>query len=261
MSILFFCKKTTLQMKKLAYFLFFSLIITSCIYKQASDVSPSISINTTNGGTTNSNPTSSAAENKPPAQLACATSNTVPTTVCFDTQVLPILFANCAESGCHDSKTKSQGYDFTNYNGILKGLTAGNSKNSKIYSEMSKGSMPTAPRKMATDQIAIVKQWIDEGAKNTTCGALVIDAINPTFAKTIKPMLDINCVGCHQKNAAQSSVILDNYTSVKNYVDNRKLWGVINYQVGYVGMPENRKLGTCQIDAFKKWIDAGALNN
>lgn len=244
-------------MKKLTIFVLFFGIIGSCTYKQATLVTPTSSTETP----INTDPTATDNETTPPSQLACATSNTTPTTICFDSQVLPIIYANCAESGCHDSRRKAEGYDLTSYNGIMKGVSAGNSKNSKIYSEMANGKMPESPRKMASSQIAIIKQWIDEGAKNTSCGAIVTDASNPTFSKTIKPILDVNCVGCHQAKSAQSGVILDSYNYVKNYVDNRKLWHVINYHVGYVGMPENRKLASCQIDAFKKWIDAGALDN
>ncbi len=244
-------------MKKVSYLLL-SLCIYACTYTKADIVSPSTT--TTPSTTTNTNPTASATENKAPAQLACATSTVAPTTVCFDSQVMPIIYANCTESGCHDSKTKADGYDFTTYTGIMKGVSAGNSKNSKIYSEMSSGKMPESPRKMAASQIALIKQWIDEGAKNTTCGAIISET-TPTFAKTIKPIIDNYCVGCHQTKSFQSGVILDSYAFVKNYVDNRKLWGVINYHVGFVGMPQNSKLAACQIDAFKKWIDAGAMNN
>lgn len=245
-------------MKNLLLFVLFLAIIASCTYEKATLVVPTTDPDTT---IPNTDPTGVAPETTPPSQLACATSSSTPTTICFDTQVLPILYANCAESGCHNSKSKAEGYDLTSYNGIMKGVSAGSSKNSKIYNEMSSGKMPESPRKMATSQIAIIKQWIDEGAKNTTCGASVTDASAPTFTKTIKPIIDVYCVGCHQAKAAQAGVILDTYAYIKNYVDNRKLWHVINYHVGYVGMPENRKLSTCQIDAFKKWIDAGAVND
>lgn len=244
-------------MKKILCFLVSVAVIVSCTYEKAALVAPTSDTDPN----TNTDPTATAPESPAPSQLACATTSTVPTTICFDTQVLPIIYANCAEEGCHDSRTKAEGYDLTSYNGIMKGVSAGSSKNSKIYSEMSSGKMPESPRKMAATQIAIIKQWIDEGAKNNACGANVVDAANPTFAKTIKPIIDIYCVGCHQTKSAQASVILDNYTSVKNYVDNRKLWHVINFHAGYVGMPQNRKLAACQIDAFKKWIDAGAMNN
>nr|WP_299416335.1 hypothetical protein [uncultured Emticicia sp.] len=233
------------------------IIILSCTYNKASLVSPS---NLTEAPL-NTDPTGAAPETLPPSQLACATTATTISTICFDSQVLPIIYSNCAESGCHDSKTRAEGYDLSTYNGIMKGVSAGSSSKSKIYTEMSSGKMPESPRKMAISQIAIIKQWIDEGAKNITCGAIVIDSANPTFSKSIKPIIDTYCVGCHQTKAAQGSVILDNYTFIKNYVDNQKLWHVVNYHLGYVGMPLNQKLGNCQIEAIKKWIIAGAVNN
>jgi hypothetical protein len=102
----------------------------------------------------------------------------------------------------------------------MKGVSAGSSSKSKIYTEMSSGKMPESPRKMAISQIAIIKQWIDEGAKNITCGTIVIDAATPTFAKSIKPIIDTYCVGCHQTKSAKGSVILDSYAFIKNYIDN-----------------------------------------
>lgn len=246
-------------MKTLIYTIACLSIILSCTYNKATLISPS----NTNPTETplNTDPTGAAPETTPPSQLACATTASTSTAICFDSQVLPIIYSNCAESGCHDSKTRAEGYDLSTYNGIMKGVSAGSASKSKIYSEMASGKMPESPRKMASSQIAIIKQWIDEGAKNTTCGASVADAVNPTFAKTIKPIIDTYCVGCHQTKAAQGSVLLDSYAFVKNYVDNQKLWHVVNYHVGYVGMPQNKKLGVCQIDAIKKWIDSGATNN
>lgn len=244
-------------MKTLIYTIACLFIILSCTYNNASLVSPSNPTETP----LNTDPTGAAPEKLPPAQLACATTASTNSAICFDSQVLPIIYSNCAESGCHDSKTRAEGYDLSTYNGIMKGVTAGSSSKSKIYSEMSSGKMPESPRKMANSQIAIIKQWIDEGAKNTTCGARVTDSANPTYAKSIKPIIDTYCVGCHQTKAAQGSVILDNYTFIKNYVANQKLWHVVNYHVGYVGMPQNQKLGNCQIEAIKKWIIAGAINN
>jgi hypothetical protein len=244
-------------MKTLLYITAFLSITLSCTYNKASLVSPSNPTETP----LNIDPTGAALETLPLLQLACATNISTSSAICFDSQVLPIIYSNCAESGCHDSKTRAEGYDLSTYNGIMKGVSAGSSSKSKIYTEMSSGKMPESPRKMAGSQIAIIKQWIDEGAKNITCGVRVIDAATPTFAKSIKPIIDTYCVGCHQTKSAKGSVILDSYALIKNYIENQKLWHVINYHVGYVGMPQNQKLGACQIEAIKKWIVAGAVNN
>jgi len=244
-------------MKTLIYTITCLGIILSCTYNKASLVSPS----NPNETPLNTDPTGAAPETLPLSQLSCATTASTSSAICFDSQVLPIIYSNCAESGCHDSKTRAEGYDLSTYNGIMKGVSAGSSSKSKIYTEMSSGKMPESPRKMASSQIAIIKQWIDEGAKNTTCGARIIDAAMPTFTKSIKPIIDTYCVGCHQTKAAKASVVLDSYAVIKNYVENQKLWHVINYHVGYVGMPQNQKLGVCQIEAIKKWIDSGAVKN
>ena len=43
-------------------------------------------------------------------------------TVCFVRDVLPVFRASCGVTGCHDQQTATEGYVFTDYAGILKGV-------------------------------------------------------------------------------------------------------------------------------------------
>ena len=88
------------------------------------------------------------------------------------------------------------------------------------------------------------------------------DTTNIAFAAKVKPILDNNCVGCHNSASASGSVNLDGYTNVKTYVTNGKLIGTINQQSGFSPMPKNgNKLSDCQINVVQLWINKGALNN
>lgn len=185
--------------------------------------------------------------------------------ICFNTQVLPFIVSNCATSGCHDAKTRADGYELTSYATITKkGITAGSPSKSKIYTLMTRTDnerMPPPPAQaLSKTQTDVIAKWILQGAKNVNC-AVVVDTQHVTFSKTIMPLLATNCIGCHKTGSISGEVNLENYTSIKTYVDNKRLYGSVTYQSGYAAMPPISKLTDCQLSVIKKWIDAGAKNN
>jgi hypothetical protein len=244
-------------MKELKYLLVIVLIISliaSCVNnKQTVDpvVTSTPSTGTAGSGTTTT-PT-----------ITCNPTVVTNTkdSVCFNSQILPFFTTNCASSGCHDSKTRAEGYDLSTYKSIIsKGIDLKTPRNSKIYTQML-SEMPPAPApKLAKSQTDLVLKWITEGAKNVTCG-ITVDTANVTFSKTIKPLLETNCVGCHKTGSVSGGVILDSYVNVKAYVDNNKMWGAVNYLSSYLAMPPSQKLTDCQLLVVKKWIDKGAKND
>jgi len=75
--------------------------------------------------------------------------------------------------------------------------------------------MPPFPApKLAKSQTDLVLKWITEGAKNVIC-SIAVDTANVTFSKTIKPLLETNCVGCHKIGSVSGGVLLDSYNHVK----------------------------------------------
>jgi hypothetical protein len=88
------------------------------------------------------------------------------------------------------------------------------------------------------------------------------DTSGVTYALSIVPVLNSNCVTCHSQSVAQGQVILDNYTDVKANIDNGKLLGAIRWDDGYAQMPQGgNKLNDCTIKQFETWAAAGAPNN
>ena len=89
------------------------------------------------------------------------------------------------------------------------------------------------------------------------------DTLNVTFNQTIKPILDINCVACHNGTISNGGVNLDNYSNVKALAANGKLLGVIDHQPGFKTMPPATasKLDDCSIDKIRNWIEGGAQND
>ncbi len=191
-----------------------------------------------------------------------------PNVIYFDKDVLPLLSSNCAISGCHDSKTKREGYNFTNYaTAVSKGVKSGNASSSKIYKVMVKNPndeefMPPKPMQpLSTAQRDIIYNWIEQGAKNLTCNPGQCDMNNIMYSNTISPIIQNNCTGCHSGGNPAGGVKITNYSEVKTLVDNGSLSGTINDKAGYPKMPPSGKLPDCDIQQLEKWMNDGAQNN
>jgi len=186
--------------------------------------------------------------------------------VCFESEVLPIFISTCAKAGCHDPITAAEGYVLNSYTNIMKkGIVPGKATSSKIYKslyETGEERMPQRPNpELTTQQKNIIGTWINEGAENTVNCGTGCDTTKFTFAANINPLLQTNCVGCHNAASAGGGVNLNGYSNVKIYADNGKLYGSVAQLPGYKAMPQGSKLSDCNIRIIQKWIQAGALNN
>lgn len=184
--------------------------------------------------------------------------------LCFSDDVLPIFVSNCAMSGCHNSIDKKEGYDLSNYEGIMKGIKPGHPLKSEIY-ETIKGSEPEMPQnpypKLSAKDVNTIKLWIQMGALNSSdCSAC--DTSSYTYSGRINGIMQTWCVGCHSPTSSGGGFDLSNYTGVVNSIANNKLLGSINHQSGFFAMPQGAgKLSQCDIDAITKWVNAGYPNN
>lgn len=247
-------------MKLLKFLLFIGIIgvLVSCLYEKPT---PETTSTTTPDPTNPSNGTNTATG----ITLTCTIvpNTTASDQVCFNTQILPLIVSNCATSGCHDAKSREDGYELTSYKTITsKGINISKPLSSKLYQVMidtRKDRMPpSAPLSKA--QTDLFLKWIQQGAKETICNVSV-DTANVSFSKSVKPLLDTYCVGCHKTGSSSGSVLLDSYTGVKIYVDNQRLFGTMSSQQGYSPMPPTGKLTDCQLLVIQKWILQGAKND
>lgn len=95
--------------------------------------------------------------------------------VCFTTQVLPIFQNSCATAGCHDATTAKDNYIFTDYANIMKSITPGDASKSKAYQAMTSHSETMPPdNPLPIDKRILVRLWIEQGAKQTSCEASAI---------------------------------------------------------------------------------------
>jgi mono/diheme cytochrome c family protein len=185
--------------------------------------------------------------------------------ICFESSVLPIFISSCAKSGCHDAATRTD-YNLSSYANIVrKGIVPGNAASSKLYRVLTaSGSdqMPPLPDAQLTRaQRDSIAKWINQGAKNTIKCNCSCDTTQYTFNKSIFPIINSYCVGCHNGPSAGGAIDLSTYAGNKIIALNNKLMGSITQLPGYSPMPKGTKLSDCQIKQIKKWVTAGALNN
>ncbi len=185
-------------------------------------------------------------------------------TVYFQNTILPLIASGCTTSGCHDAVTRAEGIDLTGYNNIMGYVNTSNPSNSKLYKVLVKTGnerMPLPPLPAFTAvQINQVLTWINQGAKNNVCNGC--DTTKFSYAAAIQPIMQTNCVGCHNATSPGGGIDLSTYAQVKIYAANGRLFGSVNHTPGFSAMPKGiPQMPGCQILQIKKWIDAGAPNN
>ncbi|MBL9142338.1 MAG: SUMF1/EgtB/PvdO family nonheme iron enzyme [Verrucomicrobiaceae bacterium] len=124
----------------------------------------------------------------------------------FATQVKPILEAACIH--CHSEKSSKGDLNMETKEAMIKGgedgtaLVPGDPEKSPIYklctlAEDDDDVMP--PKKegvLDKSQIAIIGDWIKQGAPWPE-GVVLKQATRVTFVKHVQPILEQNCVSCH----------------------------------------------------------------
>lgn len=101
---------------------------------------------------------------------ATPANNGTVTTVSFKQDVAPIFNQRC--TSCHSGELASGGLDLSSYTGVMAGggngtvITAGDAGNSRLISLVSSGQMPRSGAKLTPDQIAILENWVNSGAKD-----------------------------------------------------------------------------------------------
>lgn len=184
-------------------------------------------------------------------------------TVYFTNSILPMMISNCAMSGCHSSASAAEGVVLDTYQGILEEVKPGKPNDSKIYESVTGSGeefMPPAPNTpLSTDQIALLKKWIEQGARNNTCNESC-DTSNVTYNLSIQPLIATYCIGCHGSNSPSAGIDLSTYQKVKNVADIGQLSGAVNHESGFAAMPPSgSKLSQCNLDKITIWINNNYL--
>ena len=95
--------------------------------------------------------------------------------VSYSEYIQPVFTVKCALSGCHDDRTQAGGLVLTSYGFAIADYTMiapGNPNNSKVVWAITGNGAPLMPpvgsavKPLTSNQIAGIKTWIQEGAKN-----------------------------------------------------------------------------------------------
>lgn len=204
----------------------------------------------------------------PGPDTTVTTSGCHPDTVYFVNTIMPLLRSGCAMSGCHDAASHKEGVIMTDYQNIITTgkVKPGKPADSKLYEVLIKTNedrMPPPPRAPFTsEQIAQVRKWIEQGAKNNACTETQCDSVNVSFASHVFPIIQNQCMGCHSGANPSGGILLTNYQQIASVATtNNKLLGTIKHLPGYSAMPPSGKLDVCSIAKIAKWISDGTPNN
>lgn len=171
--------------------------------------------------------------------------------LCFSRDILPIFNSNCAMAKCHDAITHEEGFTLTSYSGIMKGIKAGNASQSKLYREISENEMP--PDYNLPDSLKKrISTWIQQGALNNDCTPQTCDTTNISLQKSIRPIIAVNCLGCHSGNTPSGGIDLSSDDRVEELKE-MILCSITHGQDCKAMPPNNVNLTTCDVSKFRIW--------
>lgn len=90
--------------------------------------------------------------------------------VSFKNDVQPIFERRCTK--CHGGEFPSEGLNLESHEGLMLGsqngevIMAGDANNSLLLEQIESGEMPKRGADLTTEQIELIRQWINEGALN-----------------------------------------------------------------------------------------------
>ncbi len=95
----------------------------------------------------------------------------ITTTVSFSKDLLPILTASCAKSGCHNGSVAPNLTEASAYNGLVNGnyLNTTTPANSEVYLWLTgkeAATMPLGASNNPSNVNGLMLAWITQGAKN-----------------------------------------------------------------------------------------------
>ncbi|MEY3942137.1 MAG: hypothetical protein RIR07_1023 [Bacteroidota bacterium] len=184
-----------------------------------------------------------------------------PGIVDFTNEILPMIQSNCAMSGCHGAPYPADGINLTTYAGIMEEVKPGNPNDSKLYEvlfETGDDLMPPPPAAPLTAaQKERIRLWIQQGANETNCAGACDSTSATTYTAVIAPMMQTQCLGCHQGAGASGGVRLTNYSEVTAAVGNSGLIDAVNGANGRAQMPPSGRMSDCNVALLERWVRAG----
>lgn len=138
--------------------------------------------------------------------------------ISFVDQIEPLLRQNCQK--CHRPGKTSGGLNLTSFKTFQKGgkkktpFKPGDPGGSLVV-KLVRGPKPKMPKKgkpLTEEQVAVIEQWIMEGAKDNT----PVEGPPPvSFYWNILPIFKRSCIGCHHPGKKKGKLEMMSYSSFK----------------------------------------------
>jgi len=195
-----------------------------------------------------------------------------PDSIYFQQQILPFLISNCAKSGCHDAGSAQDDVVLNSYNNVMNtaDVSPFDLDDSDIWevineTDPDKVMPPPGENPLNQDQIDLIADWINQGAKNLVCddGLAACDTATVSFASDIKPIIQNKCIGCHgSAHSGNAFIDLSDYSGVSSTAATNQLVGAVSHSQGYTPMPmSGPMISNCEIGKIRNWVNDGYLNN
>src|SRR5262249_47672818 len=129
----------------------------------------------------------------------------------FESNVLPIFQANCIP--CHSNQPQ-KGLDLRTAEGALKGgesgpaIVPGSSARSLLFAKVSSGAMPMSGRKLTSEELEIIRRWIDAGALKQGEDAVgkQLSANQVSEREILVTILHVKCLVCHDRRNQEGNL-------------------------------------------------------
>jgi hypothetical protein len=192
-----------------------------------------------------------------------------PNTVYFQQQVLPILTSSCTNPGAglnchHTANDDNDDIQITSYQTLMaSGIVQDGDLMEAITEDDPDKIMPRPPfTPLTPQQIAIIQQWINQGAQNNSCESAACDTLSVTYSGTIAPLLQSRCTSCHSGSTPSAGINLTQWSVASQRAMDGSLEGAVRHLPTFTAMPPlGPQLNACRIRQIQLWISQGAPNN
>lgn len=200
----------------------------------------------------------------------------------FTKHVKPVLEAACI--GCHNADKDKGDLRLDTKATFLKGgengpvVVPGKPDKSSLYTlaSMSPDEDDVMPPKavdhLSEDQLNVLKEWIEQGAKWPD-GVTLTQVPRPRFVKDVQPIFEFNCVACHRDDAKlEGGFSMTGHETTLKSGDNGPNLIPFDAEGSYLYksmtlsedddnvMPPKAKdrVPQAEIDTIRRWIEQGA---
>ncbi|HXD92837.1 MAG TPA: hypothetical protein VNX01_06455 [Bacteroidia bacterium] len=100
-----------------------------------------------------------------------STTPSLPATVSFSNDIMPVFNAHCNTSGCHSGGSPAASLNLSQsvaYSQLFAKheIDTTNASNSNLHIEVASGQMPQTGGKLSDYNISLIQKWIQQKAKN-----------------------------------------------------------------------------------------------